>query len=505
MSKVPPIRSSSALYESGLDELGKGRKGAPPKSPHDKDTLSSHIGGSSQGIIGYALSGACYFFTSVLIGFSVVVSIIRWPFVKLGILSAAKTEEPNPSVSVEEQKKRMQATFNASSHSERLRFLAFKVAQWSDPSAQSFFIKLFNEQDQRLLDALANSLSPGFRECPPEKIKAEMPKLLFEAFSTKPEERTFSHRQLFQFFHQFLLEFPDYALAYVETCFGESEPSSRRFEGLGILACHGGSVEEFHVEKIGEIGVDQAIANALVEYYGKLSQVDKEKLLAYFQADDFEEADTVLRQHIIEKREDLEIVKIFSGATGYNGTETGFPTFLEILMDPFNDEEWQPIKQQVLTQFDAIREAYAKKRDHVFLGADWQTQVAFCEYAQESEPNIYRLRLETIATNTNEKEVGVASERLLHHYEQGSIELFMAYRDKEIARLMETGLQQHKAEQQFVDQWFHLFNFSSMRIMNREGFNRAMLQEQMSPQFKAAAQYILDKPIAVPRKEEHKV
>lgn len=471
-------------------DSGGADKTPPHTPPHSTDTLSSHEEANSEsGVLSSISSAVSLVFSSVMSGFWFVISLVRWPFEALGFLSQAEeTTEEKPAVNLEKQKEGMTSTFTSSSHPERLKLLIFQLAVWDVESAESFFIELFNKQDDIVRVALAKQLMPGLG-IDLESTKKQMPKLLFEVFKKKQEERTFHEEKLVETVHGFLLEFPDYLLTHVATSFEPEAPTWSKFQSLGRLAAYGRNcVQEFHVKEIEETSSLEAVSEAFSTYYHKLSREEKEKLLGLTDPSLLEEADETLFSLIVEKSQEPGMEEVFSKVSGYplsvDSFQEKFSHFLRFLISN-SPEEWRSIKYQILQKFEVIREPYFEKLDEVFVKLDHNVRVDVCRWAYESEPAIYKMRLEVIATSESEDAIKDANTHLLHDNYSGTLQLFDAYRDVEITT-------NEKKETQFYFEWQSLYNFDHREPLNYPNFVQKMKRLQLTPTYKAAAQKVLD-------------
>lgn len=488
MSGVPKVdsapRSSKPLDSGGV------HKTPPHKPPHSTDTLSTHEEATSESGSGNSIFYAVSLvFSSVMSGFWFVISIVRWPFEALGFLSQAEeTTEEKPALSLEKQKEGMTSTFTSSSHAERLKLLIFQLAVWDVESAESFFIELFNKQDDIVLVALAKRLMPGLGK-DLESTKALIPKLLFEVFRKKQEARTFHEEKLVETVHGFLLEFPDYLLTHVATSFESEAPTWSKFQSLGRLGAYGKHcVQEFHVKTIEEKDSSEAIDEAFCTYYHKLNREEKEKLLSLVDSVLLQEAEATLFSVIVEKSQEPGMEEIFSKVSGYplsaESFQEKFGQFLKFLISN-SPEEWRSIKYQILQKFEVIRMPYLEKLDEVFVKLDHNLRVDVCRWAYESEPAIYKMRLEVLATSESEDAKKDANTHLLHDNCNGALQLFDVYRDVEITT-------NGKNETQFYFEWQSLYNFDHSEPLNYPSFVAKMKSLQLTPTYKAAAQKVLD-------------
>lgn len=494
MSGLPRVDSSERL--SHPIDLGGTDKPPPLKPPHTEDTLSPHEEAPSGNGIGVVLSNV---FDYVMKGVWYIWSLIRWPFEAIGFLSSAETsEEEKPVQSMEERKEGMRSTFTNASHAERLKLLLFNLAVWEDVSAESFFIELFNKQEEGVVLSLARRLMPGLRK-DLKGAKAEIPQLLFRVFSKKEEDRTFSEKKLIEDVHAFLLEFPDYLLTYVATSFEPEAPTWSKFKALERLAAYDEHcMQDFHVKTIDEKEVKTSVAEAFSTFYGKLSQEEKEKLQAYVDLKVFKSAEKQLLDSIVEACHESGIDEIFSQKTGYPSSGEGFQErfrgFLNFLASQSPDE-WADLKFRTLEKFEAIRKVYLLNLDRAFLSYPLQKRADVCRWAYESEPSIFKMRLEVLATSANEEARKETNHLLVRDNYSGVLQLFIAYRDVKIGK--------KDQELPFFHEWQRVYNFDTREPSNYEAFVKKLTALLPTPEYRAAAQKVLDKQL--PREKDSEI
>ncbi|WP_420420895.1 hypothetical protein [Simkania sp.] len=486
MSEVPRVSSSERVSHHDSGGIGKP---PPPKSPHSEDTLSPHQEANSGGGISSTLSSVVStVFDYVMSGVWYIWSIIRFPFEAMGFLSPTEEiEEEKPAQSMEEKKEGMRTTFTNATHAERFKLLIFNLAVWEDPTAESFFIELFNKQDEGVIVALAKRLMRGLGK-DLETTKAEMPELLFRVFSKKKEDRSFSEEKLIEDVHAFLLEFPDYLLTYVATSFEHDAPSWSKFQALERLAAyHDGRAEDFHVKTIDEKGVREAFSDAFSTYYGMLTQEEKEKLLMFVGSSELKSAEEKLVDSIVEECHQPGMDEIFSEQTGYPDTgeqfQERFKAFLNFLVKG-SPNEWASLKFRTLEKFETIRKSYFQKLDEAFLSLPMRNRMEVCHWAYESEPAIFKIRLEVLATSDNQEARKEANSLLFRDNYEGVMQLFDAYRDVKVG--------DKGGDLTFYYEWQRVYNFETREPINYRDFCKKLEGLLLTPEYKGAAQKVLD-------------
>lgn len=498
MSTTRPVTGGEHVPKAGAPDSKKEVKKPSPPPVKPTDTIESSST-ENKGILAYGWSWVTYLVGGVFEGVSKLWDYTCWLLAKIGIMKGA--EPPLPTLTWEEKKSGMEATFAGFKNApwERLRLFGYTLPHWTEPQSKGFYIELFNQQDEEILEALTDLVhhklySQSFYPLKKRDVREKLPTLLFDAYSKPEAERTFADVLLIQIYQNFILDFPEYALEFAKQCFAGGQPASSRFEALAILAKRleleeKGPVEEFHSEQINGKDAAEVLQQAIQNYYSRLSEEDKRKILANFDTKPFE---IDLKRLVTAQREDPMMIPLFDQEHGYNNdSEAAFIAFLGGL----ERSVLQKCFQAVFAQFPKIKKEYYELIDRALLESDKLSSACLCAY--ECEPNIYAMRLGVISTSEDQATVHSNHQRILRYHTRACIDLFSAYRDVVVAEKLaaQKGLEQERAEGEFDTDWepWNLLNRGGTAILDRRTLMRKLHEVEMSPQYKQAAKQVLER------------
>ena len=476
-----------------------------PKSPHLRDSIESHPGASkeiSQGFIAYTISWVSYIAIGALDGLLTLCSFGRWALSQIGLMNPVKNEEPT-EMTWEQKKEGMSATFVSSTHIERLCCFSQTLSKWNEPEAKAFFISLFNQQDDRILDALALSLQRDiFPSAKEDVIKGEMASHFYSAFNAS--HPSFAEKSIQEVYQNFMLEFPEHVLDFAKQCFSSGQPSSSHFEAIAVLARrldmeNEGFGKEFHSSEIGKENVANILEKAIEVYFGRLTTEEKNKILACFNLSDFEEAMDTVDKAIVDEWENPSMQAIFSDVYGFDASsESGFRGFVESL----NSKEKPALITAVFDQFPGIRDSYFSAAGKVFLGSEPHDQESICMWTYRNEPNIIRNHLLIIGSSNNEREVGKHNQELLAS-PHAAFQLFKAYRNVIAQENIVSAGSEKLAYSNFDYEWDSANLVDSETGQLKDLFSLAFKLQgvQMSPAYKKAARAVLEVPLPKEKSE----
>lgn len=452
--------STKDLHPS-LDGKDGNTRPPPPKSPHQKDSISSNTG-SSQGVLGKIFSPVCYFFSVVMDGYFFCLSVIRWPFEKIGILTPKKSESPPlPQKNLEEQKGDLLEEFSKGSHSQRLQLLVYRIAVWPGDDPEELFIELFNQQDEKVIKGINKAVFHDFDWG--VEMKTELPKHLFQALHARV--RTSEQEKWVENFREFLFGFPDYALQYAARCFEPESPAYRRFEALKILAKHEGAIEDYHDDKIEDQDVDDLIQKALSDHYKSLSYEEKRKLIGFVETEAFRKIEKNFALELGKMGDNPKIIEIFRPVNGYDSAPD-FSKFVNYVHanSPY---EWKQIKEKLFVTFPEISKQYILQQIEMFLDLDARQQVDACWKAYETDPSIFKGRLLTLLQSEQEYELTRANHHLIHGNPPAAVRLFYLYQNRFLRDQVSLyNKVEGEAEKAFIDEWEACFDFKTGTVTN---------------------------------------
>ncbi|WP_420420893.1 hypothetical protein [Simkania sp.] len=204
-----------------------------------------------------------------------------------------------------------------------------------------------------------------------------------------------------------------------------------------------------------------------------MSPEEKRKLIGLVDPHAFEKIDRSLAEEIGKMGDEPKVIEIFQPVIGYSSAPD-FPKFVEYIRVS-SSREWGLIKDKLFTCFPEMRQQFIQMQIEMFVKLRPEVQAEACWRAYETDPSIFKGRLETLLQSDQDYELTRACDllvkgnppaaaRLFHHYQNRFLRDQVSLYSKDAS----------EAEDEFFDEWKAYFDFKIGTILSPLGFSDKM-------------------------------